>query len=102
MHPLKGSCQEAIHPLYTTFEHFLSVVFRLAYSTHDWWPQTHSCLLAYRVGCVGAIPSTQQDQGLLTSRPQARRLPLATCRAPENRRFPAVSNRRVLTNVMAP
>ena len=30
MHPLEGSCQEAIRPLSTTFEPLLSVVFRLA------------------------------------------------------------------------
>ena len=77
MHPLEGSCQEAIRPLYTTCEHFLSVVFRLAYSTPDWWPQTPPCFLVCGVGCVGAAPSTHQDQGLLTARPQARRLPLA-------------------------
>src|SRR2546428_10493936 len=77
MHPLEGSCQEAIHPLYTTFEPFLSVVFRLAHSTPDWWPQTHPGFRACGVGCVGAAPSTPQDPGLLTSRPPARRLPLA-------------------------
>jgi hypothetical protein len=39
MHPLEGSCQEAIRPLYTTFEPVLSVVFRLAHATLDVWLQ---------------------------------------------------------------
>ncbi len=69
--------QEAIRPLYTTFEHFLCVVCRLAHSTPDVWPQTPPCFLSWGVSCGGAAPSTHQTPGLLTSRLPATRLPLA-------------------------
>ena len=48
-----------------------------------------------------AAPTTHQDQGALTSRVLARRLP-HNDRAPENPRFPAVSNRIHLTDVAKP
>src|SRR5215510_2874153 len=47
----------------------------------------------------GRRTTTHQAQGLVPSRPQARRLPLAPARAPENHRFPAVSHRRLRTEV---
>jgi hypothetical protein len=40
-------------------------------------PQTHPGFLARSGGRVGAAPSTHQAQGSMTSRSQARRLPLA-------------------------
>src|SRR5262245_23068112 len=39
--------------------------------------QPHPCFLARGVGCSSAAPSTHQDQGSLTSRWPAKRLPLA-------------------------
>ena len=61
---------------YTTFDHCCP--WRSAWHTPpDSSPQTPPCFLACGVGCVGAAPATPQAQGLLTSRPQARRLPLA-------------------------
>jgi hypothetical protein len=41
------------------------------------WPQTPPCFLACGVGDMGAAPATPQDQGLVTSRLLATRLPLA-------------------------
>jgi hypothetical protein len=76
-HPLEGSCQEAILPPYTTLDNFLRL--RSAWHTPppDWSPQTHPCFPLRGVGRVGTAPNTHQDQGSVTSRPQARHLPLA-------------------------
>jgi hypothetical protein len=63
---------------YTTFDNFFSVAFCSAHSTPDLWPPTHPCFLSRGVGRVGAAPHTHQDQGPVTSRPQARRRPLAS------------------------
>jgi hypothetical protein len=75
-HPLEGSCQEAILLPHTTFDIF-SVAFRSAYSPRlaisD--ASVFSCPWR-RLRC--AAPVTHQDQGLLTSRCFARRLPLAS------------------------
>ena len=59
------------------FGGLFSVVFHWAHSPPDWSPQTHPCFPLRGVGCVGAAPNTHQDQGSVTSRPQARHLPLA-------------------------
>ena len=75
-HPLEGSCQEAIHPPYTTFDSF----FRLRCARHtppDLRPQTHPRFPCCGVSCLCAAPVTHQAQGSLTSRSRARRLPLA-------------------------
>ena len=75
-HPLEGSCQEAIHPPYTTFDSF----FRLRCARHtppDLRPQTHPRFPCCGVSCRCAAPVTHQAQGSLTSRSRARRLPLA-------------------------
>jgi hypothetical protein len=75
-HPLEGSCQEAIRPPYTTFDNF----FPLRSDRHI-PPRLVSSdasvfsLLWRRLRC--AAPATHQDQGSLTSRVLARRLPLA-------------------------
>src|SRR5262249_42667123 len=61
---------------YTTFDNFFSVAPRLA-PPPALWPQTHPGFLACGVGRMGAAPSTHQDQGLVTSRVLAKRLPLA-------------------------
>ena len=59
------------------FGQLSSVAFRLAHSPPDWSPQTHPCCPWRGVGREGAAPNTHQDQGSVTSRPQARQLPLA-------------------------
>jgi hypothetical protein len=76
-HPLEGSGQEAIPLPHTTFDIFFRCVPigrlhpRLAISDAS----VFSCSW-YRLRC--AAPVTHQDQGLLTSRCYARRLPLAS------------------------
>jgi len=74
---LHSICQAAILPPYTTLDNFFRL--RSAWQTPppDWSPQTHPCFPLRGVGLVGAAPNTHQDQGSVTSRPQARRLPLA-------------------------
>ncbi|SRR6266702_3988497 len=74
--PIRRLPSRGNHSPYTTFDNCFP--WRSAWHTPpDWSPQTHPCFLACGVGCVGAAPSTHQDPGLVTSRPQARRLPLA-------------------------
>src|SRR5213593_2153577 len=76
-HPLEGSCQEAIPLPYTIFDIFFRCVPlgtlypRLAISDAS----VFSCSWR-RLRC--AAPVTHQDQGLVTSRCFARRLPLAS------------------------
>src|SRR5437899_9675977 len=76
-HPLEGSCQEAIPLPYTIFDIFFRCVPlgtlypRLAISDAS----VFSCSWR-RLRC--AAPVTHQDQGLVTSRFVARRLPLAS------------------------
>ena len=76
-HPLEGSCQEAILLPYTTFGIFFRCVPlgtlhpRLAVSDASVFS-----FLWRRLRC--AAPVTHQDQGLVTSRFIARRLPLAS------------------------
>src|SRR6266852_7311777 len=59
------------------FGQLFSVAFRWANSTPDWSPQTHPCFPLRGVGHTGAAPNTHQDQGSVTSRPQARHRLLA-------------------------
>ena len=75
-HPLEGSCQEAIRPLYTTFD-----IFSRCVPIGTLYPR---CVISdasvfslswRRLRC--AAPATHQDQGALTSRVLARRSPLA-------------------------
>src|SRR4029434_226782 len=75
-HPLEGSCQEAIllpYPMLT----FVSWV--LVGTLHPRSPILDASVFSFpwrRLRC--AAPVTHQDQGLLTSRCRARRLPLAS------------------------
>jgi len=74
-HPLEGSCQEATRPLYTTFDIFsrcalIGTLPRCVISDASVF-----ALSWRRLRC--AAPATHQDQGALTSRVRARRLPLA-------------------------
>ena len=76
-HPLEGSSQEAIPLPSTTFD-FFSVVFYLAHSTPP-LAIADASVFSFpwrRRPC--AAPVTHQDQGLVTSRFVARRLPLAS------------------------
>jgi hypothetical protein len=75
--PIRRLSSRGNNSPYTTFDNCFP--WRAAWHTPpDLSPQTHPCFLACGVGCGGAAPSTHQDQGLVTSRPQARRLPLAS------------------------
>src|SRR5919198_4425109 len=76
-HPLEGFCQEAILLPSTTFDSF-PVVFHSAHSTPR-LALSDASVFSFswrRFQC--AAPVTHQDQGLLTSRGCARRLPLAS------------------------
>ena len=76
-HPLEGSCQEAIRPLYTTFDIFSRCV--PIGTLHPRLAISDASVFSFpwrRLRC--AAPVTHQDQGLLTSRYWARRLPLAS------------------------
>jgi hypothetical protein len=75
-HPLEGSCQEAIRPLYTTFDIFSRGV--PIGTLHPRYVISDASVFSLswrRLRC--AAPATHQDQGALTSRVLARRLPLA-------------------------
>src|SRR4029450_2664155 len=75
-HPLEGSCQEAIRPLYTTFDIFSRCV--PIGTLHPRCVISDASVFSLswrRLRC--AAPATHQDQGALTSRVLARRLPLA-------------------------
>jgi hypothetical protein len=75
-HPLEGSGQEAIPLPHTTFDVFF-VAFRSA--LHPRWAIADASVFSYswrRLQC--AAPVTHLDQGLVTSRCCARRLPLAS------------------------
>ena len=75
-HPVEGSCQEAIRPLYTTFDIFSRCV--PIGTLHPRCVISDASVFSLswrRLRC--AAPATHQDQGALTSRVLARRLPLA-------------------------
>src|SRR4029434_9074277 len=75
-HPLEGSCQEAIRPLYTTFDIFSRCVPIGTLNPRCVISAASVFSLSSRLlDC--AAPATHQDQGPLTSRVLARRLPLA-------------------------
>ena len=76
-HPLEGSCQEAIPLPSTTFDIFSRCV--LLGSLHPRLASADASVFSFpwrRRSC--AAPVTHQDQGLVTSRSCARRLPLAS------------------------
>ena len=75
-HPLEGSCQEAILNPYTTFDIFSRCV--PLDTLHPRLAVSDASVFSFpwrRLRC--AAPVTHQDQGLVTSRFVARRLPLA-------------------------
>jgi hypothetical protein len=100
-HPLEGSCQEVIPPPYTTFDHFFPLC-----STRPTLPLT--CGLRRVPVFVPAVSaSLRRTTHPSGSRPLDVSLPSqtsapGTIRAPENRRFPPVSNRVSRTDHMAP
>ncbi len=100
-HPLEGSCQEAIRPPDTTCDHFC-----LLRSTRQTLPPT--CGLRRIPVFVPAVSaSVRRTTHPSGSRPLDVSLPSqtsapGTLRAPENRRFPPVSNRVSCTDRMAP
>jgi hypothetical protein len=76
-HPLEGSCQEAIPLPFTTFDIFSRCV--LLGTLHPRLAIADASVFSFpwrRRSC--AAPVTHQDQGLVTSRDCARRLPLAS------------------------
>ena len=75
-HPLEDSCQEAIRPLYTTFDIFSRCVPIGTLRPRCVISDASVFSLSWRRLCCAA-PATHQDQGALTSRVLARRLPLA-------------------------
>ena len=100
-HPLEGSCQEAIRPLYTTFD-----IFSRCVPIGTLHPPMCD-LRRIRVFIIVAsapLRRTSHPSGsrrIDVSRSRQASAP-GTIRAPENPRFPAVSNRIHLTDVMAP
>src|SRR5262252_935269 len=100
-HPLEGSCQEAIRPPDTTCDNFC-----LLRSTRHTLPPTCGLrrIPVFVPAVSASVRRTTHPSGSrpfdvsLLSQPSAP----GTCCAPENRRFPAVSNRVSRTDRMAP
>src|SRR5262245_55321744 len=101
MHPLEDSCQEAILPLTQLLATFFGCV--PLGPLHPRLVASDASLLSC-VWCRLCRRRTIHPSGSrpLDVSPSGQTSAPGTCRAPENRRFPAVSNRRLLTNVMAP
>src|SRR5262249_23402571 len=99
-HPLEGSCQEAIPLPSTTFGIF-SVAFHSAHFTPDWLSQTHPCFHSRGVGSVRRTSHPSGSRPLDVSLLRQTSAP-GIVDAPENPRFPAVSNRVQRTDSMAP
>jgi hypothetical protein len=99
-HPLEGSRQEAI-PLPSTTFNIFSVAFHLAHSAPDWLCQTHPCFHSRGVGSVRRTSHPSGSRPRDVSRLRQTSAP-GTFNAPENPRFPAVSNRVQRTDVVAP
>jgi hypothetical protein len=100
-HPLEDSCQEATPLLSTTFDSF----FRLRCARHTppaLWPQTRPCFPCCGVGCLCAAPVTHQAQGSIDVPLASQTSAPGTLCAPENPRFPAVSNRVQRPDRVAP
>jgi hypothetical protein len=100
-HPLEGSCQEAIRHPYTTFDNFFPLR-----STRQTLPPT--CGLRRVPVFVPAVSASMRrtihpsgSRPLDVSLPSQTSAPGTFC-APENRRFPPVSNRVSRTDRMAP
>src|SRR5262245_27622403 len=99
-HPLEGFCQVAILLPYTTLGIFC-VVFRRIYSTPDGRSQTHPCFHSHGVGSVRRTSHPSGSRPLDVSLRRQTSAP-GSVAAPENPRFPAVSNRVQRPDSMAP
>src|SRR5262249_11884641 len=97
---LEGSCQEAIPLPSTTFGIF-SVAFHSAHFPPDWLSQTHPCFHSRGVGSVRRTSHPSGSRPLDVSLLRQTSAP-GIVDAPENPRFPAVSNRVQRTDSMAP
>ena len=100
-HPLEGSCQEAILPPCATFDNFFLL--------RSFWPiplPTCGCRrIPVFLRVVSAVSAPHQAPIRIkasdVSRAHQTSAP-GTVGTPENRQFPALSNRLLLTNALAP
>ena len=100
-HPLEGSCQEAILPPCATFDDF----FPLRSIWHTPLPTCGRRRIPVFLRVVSAVWAPHQAPIRIKAFdvlfPRQTSAP-GTFGAPENRQFPALSNRLLLTNAMAP